>query len=628
APEGETRLLIAIHHLSVDGVSWRVLLEELQTAYEQAERGEAVVLPAGSTPWRAWVRALMRYARSSELTHELAWWQTALDAPALRAGPLFPARSPRPQPQKTLRTNLSADLTAALLREAPRAYRLRVDQVLLAALARAVCDVAVRDEVLIELEGHGREDLIEGVDLSRTIGWFTTQYPLAVPGACASPADALRRVHERLATVPRRGFGWGLLSRCADEPARAALDALPVPEIGFNYLGRFEQTFRATARFSFASEPSGATIAEHARMPDRALDINGWVAGDSLSLSWGYAPQFVSDMLAERIVAAFERTLSELLDHLSVAQTPSLDAADAKVKLPAVPATLEAQAVRDDVAASWAARAVYEAALPAPSAHALASWFARRRAAISSNAAQPVVPAQSDLLLPAVPLNALGAPVTLFGLPPGYGMVGEYRSLAQALNGRVTLIALQAPALRGAPWHGGTFEALAEYFAGCIDALQPGGECALIGWSFGGRLAVAIAEHFERRGRRLSFVGIVDTATSWDDGPEPPAAAHDAQGAFDETAVTHAGPSLLSAAFAADAMHAALMARHTLPRIAADLHVWRALRTRHTRRRMDWERHTAGQVGWFDVDATHTSIVHHPALSAQILRALGADRAR
>ena len=210
---------------------------------------------------------------------------------------------------------------------------------------------------------------------------------------------------------------------------------------------------------------------------------------------------------------------------------------------------------------------------------------------------------------------------------PGYGMVGEYRTLAQALNGRVSLIAIQAPALRGEPWQGNTFEALAAHYADCIETLQPHGNYALLGWSFGGRLAIAIADHAERRGKGVSFVGIVDTATHREEG----AGSADANRvAADDTApasalalLEEAQPSLLGDALAADALHASLMARHALPRIGCDLHVWRALRVGDSRRRMAWAEHTRGRLHQFDVDASHSSIVHHPLLAMQLAQCFG-----
>ncbi|WP_443689886.1 amino acid adenylation domain-containing protein [Paraburkholderia megapolitana] len=593
----ETRLLVAIHHLAVDGVSWRVLLEELQTAYAQAERRETVTLPAPSTSWSAWVRRVHDYAGQADRVAELAWWQATLDTPSLRSGPVFAPLTPTATPQKTLSWKLSPERTATLLREAPRAYRMRVDEVLLAVLASVVGSETGRSELLVELEGHGREDVIDGVDLSRTVGWFTTQYPVALP-CHGEPGEALHRVRERLASVPRRGLNWGLLLNGADAASHAALAALPVPEISFNYLGRFDQTFQSASRFDFAGESSGEAVAASALPPDRALDVNGWIAGDSLELTWGYAPQHVSDTLAAKLVAAFDAALAATLDHLCAAAAN----ADEPATRPAIPLSIDPRGVNDGVMTSWIERASLEASFAPPAPEALAQWL--RSTASSRTALRPVVP-----------LNALGAPHTLFCPHPGHGMIGEYRTLAHALNGRATLHAIQAPGLRDAPWHGNTFEALAAHYVASVEAVQPVGPLALLGWSFGGRLAIAMAALLAQRGRDVSFVGIVDTATHWerdaesDTSPDDDPATTDARTALDATS------SLLGAAFAADALHTQLLEQHVLPHVATDLHVWRALRnTADPRRRMDWAQQTTGRTVDHPVDATHTSIVHHPAL--------------
>ncbi|EDT08694.1 thioesterase domain-containing protein [Paraburkholderia graminis] len=177
--------------------------------------------------------------------------------------------------------------------------------------------------------------------------------------------------------------------------------------------------------------------------------------------------------------------------------------------------------------------------------------------------------------------------------------------------------------MRGEPWQGETFEALAAHYADSIGALQPHGDYALLGWSFGGRLAIAIADHFERRGMRVSFVGIVDTATHREEGAGSATTVKEDEGedsrpAAALTLLDNAGPSLLGDALAADALHADLMSRHVLPRIACDLHVWRALRIADPRRRMAWADRTRGRLHEFDVDASHSSIVHHPILAAQL----------
>jgi amino acid adenylation domain-containing protein/non-ribosomal peptide synthase protein (TIGR01720 family) len=613
------RLLIAIHHLAVDGVSWRVLLDELQTAYEQAEQGSEIALPISSTPWSAWVRKLTDHAAAPERVAELASWQTALGSQPLHKGPLFTPRTSKPAPPRTLSWTLSPERTSMLLREAPRAYRLRIDEVLLAVLASVVGAEAGRSELIVELEGHGREDVIEGVDLSRTVGWFTTQYPLAlrVVPCATQPEEALCGVRERLARVPHRGLNWGLLLGCADAASHAALAALPTPDLSFNYLGRFDRTFATASRFAFANEASGEATAASTLPPDRVLDIDGWIAGDALELSWRYAPQYLSDARAARLVAAFERELAATLDHLCVATARP----DEPAPRPALPPSMEARALRNDgVVASWIERAMREASFAPPAPAALAAWLDR-------DAPSPARPARSiDALCPLVPLNALGAPRTLFCLHPGHGMIGEYRTLAHALNGRASVVAVQAPALRGTPWRGERFEALAAHYAATIEAMQPAGPLSLVGWSFGGRLAVALAALFEQRGRHLSFVGLVDTATHWDDAraPEaPPIPSPDDEFASAIRASFDAGSSLLGAALAVDQLHEQLMKRHALPQVNVDLHVWRALRnSAGPRRRMDWARQTTGRTFEWPVDATHTSIVHHPGFVTALIERL------
>ncbi|MDR7010079.1 amino acid adenylation domain-containing protein, partial [Paraburkholderia strydomiana] len=314
----ETRVLIAIHHLAVDGVSWRVLLEELQTAYEQAERDEPVALPATSMPWRAWVRALEQYSHSDAVQSEASWWQNALSV--LDEASELPLRAPagtRVAGSETIDWTLDASRTRDLLQNASRAYRTRVDELLLAALAQALGAWSGAAEIAVELEGHGREDVIDGADLSRTVGWFTTRFPVALPGAPAAPGDALVAVKERVRAVPHKGMHWGLLD---------ASRARPRPAISFNYLGRFDQSFDAASRFTFSSDDAGSSHGPGARV-DYALDLNGIVTGDTLLLRWRFDPARIARESVERIVAAFDQHVDALIAHC-VAAPPGATASD------------------------------------------------------------------------------------------------------------------------------------------------------------------------------------------------------------------------------------------------------------------------------------------------------------
>ncbi|HEV3430544.1 MAG TPA: amino acid adenylation domain-containing protein, partial [Paraburkholderia sp.] len=315
------RVLIVIHHLAVDGVSWRVLLADLQLAYEQAERGETPTLAARSTPWSAWASKLDEYAGRPERLAELSWWQSRLDVRAatplrsLRAETIGATDGVKAAPRGKRVWTLDATRTAALLEHAPRAYRMRIDEVLLSALSSAVGRLTNARDVLVELEGHGREDVIDGVDLSATLGWFTTQYPVVLP-VIDDPAQALLGVRERLRAVPAKGLHFGLLARNADEASRAALAALPQPEISFNYLGRFDQTFGAHSRFGFAKESAGRSTAANDGDADRVLDINGLIAGEKLTLTWTWSEHQLDNSVAGQLVDQFDQTMAALIDHL------------------------------------------------------------------------------------------------------------------------------------------------------------------------------------------------------------------------------------------------------------------------------------------------------------------------
>ncbi|MEX3555962.1 MAG: condensation domain-containing protein [Burkholderia gladioli] len=234
-PEG-ARLLIVVHHIVVDGVSWRILLDDLLNAYDALRAGRAPALPKPPTGWRDWSRRLAAYAAQPEWLAELAWWQARLGAAEDAA--------PRAEGGQRHRAwALDAEATARLIQAG-----WRIDEVLLAALAHACDEVLPAVPVVVELEGHGRGDQVPDVDLSRTVGWFTTQYPLRV--TAHQDVDATRRaIGAARAELPAEGLHYNLLRY-------AGLAALPATTVGFNYLGRFEERLGA-GRFTFAAEDSG-----------------------------------------------------------------------------------------------------------------------------------------------------------------------------------------------------------------------------------------------------------------------------------------------------------------------------------------------------------------------------------
>ncbi|MFP2933459.1 condensation domain-containing protein, partial [Pyxidicoccus sp. 3LG] len=286
-PDRTARLLLVAHHIVVDAVSWRVLLEDLETACLRLRRGDAVALPPRSTSFQHWARRLEALARTEAIEAELPTWLAQLQAPAVSLPVAGPARVPARPRRAGLTVELDAEPTRLLLRDVPSAYRSRPDEALLATLAQVLGRQAGAGALRVALEGHGREELFEDVDVSRTVGWFTSLYPvrLEVP-ARGTPGEALRSVREALRSLPRRGVGYGLLRYLGREEVAAKLAALPEPEVAFNYLGQVDA--QSSTLFALADEPSG--IARDTGGARRyALEVDAMVVDGRLRVSWTYS---------------------------------------------------------------------------------------------------------------------------------------------------------------------------------------------------------------------------------------------------------------------------------------------------------------------------------------------------
>ncbi|MBR1251928.1 amino acid adenylation domain-containing protein [Bradyrhizobium sp. AUGA SZCCT0169] len=323
--DGSQRLLIAVHHLAVDGVSWRVLLEDLAAAYEQLKQGAvAISLPPKSESFASWGERLHAYATAPELADELPFWL------ASGADTILPCDNDHGGPDlvgdgEEVSLVLDTELTSRLLQEAPSAYRTQVNDLLLASLVRAVSRWGGPEDLTIELEGHGREDVFPGADVSRTVGWFTTAFPVRFNCGSSDDASLIKSVKEELRAVPNRGIGYGVLRYLGSEEQRHALGRLAEPQIVFNYLGRFDGSVGASSLFDFAPESSGASRSESARLRGW-LNVTGQVREGRLLLSFGYGRKRYRRETVERLAHMYETALRELVMHCcsgASALTPS-----------------------------------------------------------------------------------------------------------------------------------------------------------------------------------------------------------------------------------------------------------------------------------------------------------------
>jgi non-ribosomal peptide synthase protein (TIGR01720 family) len=310
----ETYLFLAAHHLVVDAVSWRILLEDLETAYQQARRGESLQLGAKTTSFKDWANRLSEYVAKGSFDHELEYW-----ADAVQTGPLpvqvradEPAGLPRVVPVR-----LDAEDTEALLRSAPGVYRTRINDVLLSALAWALSRWSGQNRVSIDLEGHGREEILDGVDLSRTVGWFTTLFPVAltVPGGTEPRwRELIRSVRRQLRAVPSNGVGFGALRYLGSPAARARLAAAgPGPHIAFNYLGHWETPAQDSGRgFYRAVQGSFGQVHDPADPGAHLLEIRGAVAHGQLGFSWLYRPDRLDEVSVQTVAGDFAEALRSI----------------------------------------------------------------------------------------------------------------------------------------------------------------------------------------------------------------------------------------------------------------------------------------------------------------------------
>ncbi|WP_329184015.1 non-ribosomal peptide synthetase [Streptomyces sp. NBC_01428] len=335
---GETepgRLLLMVHHLAVDGVSWRILLPDLTAAWQAAADGTSpdAALDPVPTSLRTWSQRLSEAAHDPARIAELPLWKAVSepDDPPVSDRPLDSTRDIYATRQD-LTLTLPAEQTGALLTAVPEAFHAGVDDILLTALALAVAhwrDPAASTSVLVDLEGHGREELTPGVDLSRTVGWFTSLYPVRLDAGPTDWADvwaggpqlgrAVKSVKEQLRALPDHGIGYGLL-RHLNADTGPLLAALRTPQIGFNYLGRFGAG--QSADWETAGETDAVTAPADPAMPlPHAVDLNAATEdrpdGPRLVANWSWPSGLFDQDRIRELADTWFRALHALVTHAS-----------------------------------------------------------------------------------------------------------------------------------------------------------------------------------------------------------------------------------------------------------------------------------------------------------------------
>ncbi|MCY9523581.1 amino acid adenylation domain-containing protein, partial [Paenibacillus apiarius] len=305
-------LLIVIHHLVIDGVSWRILLEDIAAAYEQAAQGQDIRLPQKTDSFQVWSQQLAAYASSPAMEAEREYWSQ------MASREQVPLPKDNDQGGDTVENSAMLTLqwsrreTQRLLTEAHRAYGTEINDLLLTALGMAIQEWTGSEQVAVMLEGHGRESILPNVDVSLTVGWFTSAYPVMLD--MKADLDLPRRiklVKETLRSIPHKGIGYGILRYLS--PSREDGIRALAPEISFNYLGQFDQDLQRSG-LQISPLSSGDAVSRRQKRA-ATLDFNGLIAGGALSLNLSYSAEQYRKKTMRQLAQRLKHHLQEVIHH-------------------------------------------------------------------------------------------------------------------------------------------------------------------------------------------------------------------------------------------------------------------------------------------------------------------------
>lgn len=331
---GETSnyLLLIAHHLVIDGVSWRIILEDLQTLYTQFSNGENLELPLKTHSLQYWQEKQLQYANSKQLEEEEKYWKSIQQATSSKTLEL-----PRDYAFEGINCygdfetemfQLSVELTENLLTKSNQAYKTTINDVLITALGNALEVVFDKNEFVLQLEGHGRENIEEGIDITRTVGWFTTIYPVYLSMKNKdNDIDRLIEVKETLHRIPNHGIGYGILKYIKN----STLNVLP--DISFNYLGDFDsgRTDADSAIFQFSGLDKGKDI-DASTERTGSIDITGILVQGKLQIMVSYNKNYFSNTTIREFKNIYNQKLESLIHHLSGTEEGHLTPVDLTFK--------------------------------------------------------------------------------------------------------------------------------------------------------------------------------------------------------------------------------------------------------------------------------------------------------
>ncbi|MCK5059313.1 MAG: amino acid adenylation domain-containing protein [Candidatus Aminicenantes bacterium] len=324
--ENGDRLLIVCHHLVIDGVSWRILFEDIGTLFRQYREGKPLSLPLKTDSFKTWCEGLSAYASSKSLLEEKAYWAEleSTGLPGIRKD--FAVADNPVKDSLILSISLDEEETTRLLTEVNEAFGTEINDILLTALGLSFAKVYGCEKILIALEGHGREEILPHIDINRTIGWFTTVYPVILDVSYGSDlSHQVKVIKESLHQVPNKGIGHGILTYLTPEEDKRDIAFKLKPRISFNYLGQFDTEVERMS-FTVATESSGSSFNGDDQR-DYELDITGMISSKKLVMSMifgkkQFKPETIKELM-DNYKAELSRVISFCAGREDKEKTPS-----------------------------------------------------------------------------------------------------------------------------------------------------------------------------------------------------------------------------------------------------------------------------------------------------------------
>jgi amino acid adenylation domain-containing protein/non-ribosomal peptide synthase protein (TIGR01720 family) len=305
-------LLIVIHHLVVDGVSWRIILEDFATGYIQALNDEEIKFTSKTDSFKDWSNELSIYANSNELLKELDYWRK------LEKSDINPIIKDRAIEERKFRDNTSIRIeltekeTEKLLKKTNNAYNTEINDILLTSLGLAVKEWTEEDKILINMEGHGREAIIKDIDITRTVGWFTSQYPIILDmGGDKDISYRIKSVKEIMRQIPNKGINYGILKYLTSPENKKDLNFNRKPEINFNYLGQFDMDL---GKIDISGISTGEMVSPD-KSSNYSIDVNGMIMNQKLILDFMYNNGEYEKITIGKLTESFKKNIIGIIEH-------------------------------------------------------------------------------------------------------------------------------------------------------------------------------------------------------------------------------------------------------------------------------------------------------------------------